>query len=694
MLSRSKSYKSLNWLGKQLSSENLHYKPQDAQLGQTHLVKCCLWIGILLIWGVATVVLGHSGAVFGLNLAIDHQGFSQIYAIAVLISGISLVISFSQGFSRSLLTSALIIFICFPVGIWLGSQLNVVSVNKGVTALVVTAFYLLLNLGAAALIVYAIALFRLMGDQPKRNLKLLLIFASIAGILVGHYCFQGGFLNNETIRLLQQQNNTSMLRVGDMAASLGAWIFSSLSAWFASRMTQGPRPWKLVNATQLLEITTWQGTSFQDLDLSHLNFSGCNLAHTNFRASCLYRTCLLGVKGLEYAQVDHRYLDLDQPKVQRLVTGSSDPKINFQGATLRGVYLQGQRLQGIDFTDANLDGADLQSADLQGAILIRAIVTDVDFSGANLTGCYIKDILLNSNTQFNGVICDYIYEDYLAGTLSKPLILQPGELEERLRKMRHSFELVFQEQVDPLALGLALEKFRLEDDGLGLELQSIQQQDDQWVIQVRHREGISQQQAKQELRDTYVELLKDDRQTLTEMVQQLIQVLPNLPGNVTMQGEVNRIYLANQAGNIMESQNINAGRDVDASSGSKISVGGDVTGSTLNLGTLSGHVTTLLQQMQDSQIKSTQDLADILAQLQTAIHNEATLSEEQKEDAMAALETLAEEGKKTPESRGKKLCSQAMTILKNIATSLSDVSKLADIFKTSFPMIKTLLGLP
>jgi hypothetical protein len=68
-------------------------------------------------------------------------------------------------------------------------------------------------------------------------------------------------------------------------------------------------------------------------------------------------------------------------------------------------------------------------------------------------------------------------------------------------------------------------------------------------------------------------------------------------GKVLIQGEGNRVYMVQQAGDIMERQNIKATGNVDASSGAKVSIGGDVTGSTLNLGTISGNVTNLLQQL-------------------------------------------------------------------------------------------------
>jgi len=54
---------------------------------------------------------------------------------------------------------------------------------------------------------------------------------------------------------------------------------------------------------------------------------------------------------------------------------------------------------------------------------------------------------------------------------------------------------------------------------------------------------------------------------------------------------------------------------------------------------------------------------------------------------------LAEEAKKPPENRIVKLCSMAMNALKGVTSSLSDASKLSEVIKNSFPLLKGLFGL-
>ncbi|MGI0493534.1 pentapeptide repeat-containing protein [Alkalinema pantanalense CENA528] len=415
---------------------------------------------------------------------------------------------------------------------------------------------------------------------------------------------------------------------------------------------------------------------------------------------------------MEYARVDSRYLDLDQPKVQELLTLGHTRETNFQHTILRGAYLQEADLRDIDFTEANLDGADLRNADLRRAIFIRTIVTDVDFSGADLTGCCIKDWSFNRQTQFTGITCDYIYRSFEQNRPGDRYPIdrnfEPAEFEAMLQRIDTSFEFVVRDRLDPLALSFAFEKFRLEDEGLGLELQGVEQRGDVWIVKVGHKAGISPQQVEQHVNETYEDLrtlfearyqlaisAKESEilrlnQTLNEVLQRFMQ---RSAGNFTIGGEGNRIYVVDEVSHLMESQNINAGRDVDLSSGTRVNVHGDVSG-TLNLGEISGTVTNLVQQLNNSSVAAQQDLGNLLQNLQTEIEAEADLPDEQKKDALDAVATLAEEGKKTAENRTTKLCSMAVNALKGITSSLSDASKLAECFQISLPLIKVLLGLP
>ncbi len=259
-----------------------------------------------------------------------------------------------------------------------------------------------------------------------------------------------------------------------------------------------------------ITIASWGSPSFYDEDLSEIDFTGSRIAHVDFRARSLYRTCLKDVKGLDKARVDNRYFDLDNPQVQKLLTQGSSENNNFSRVNLRGAYLQNADMRQFNLAETNLEGADLRNADLRESVLLRAILTDADLSLADLTGACIKDWSVNQQTRLDGIVCDYIYREYENGRASDRYPgdrnFQPGEFESLFQKLTNAVELIFKDQVDWRALSFAFEKFQIEDDGLGLELKGVEQRGGYWVVKVTHGEGVTKQQVERQVQGTYDEL--------------------------------------------------------------------------------------------------------------------------------------------------------------------------------------------
>lgn len=278
-----------------------------------------------------------------------------------------------------------------------------------------------------------------------------------------------------------------------------------------------------------IALAAYGGTSFHNLDLSHVDFSGANLANSDFRASTLYRTILKGVTGLDLARVDNRYLDLENYKVQQLLTKGDRSHLNFQRVRLQGAYLQATDLREFDFTDANLTGADLsktdlrqscltrtqaagvafqqadlrnsvledanltesdfQDADLRGSLLVRAQVARANFTRAELTGICIEDWSISSKTCFTNVRCDYIYRKCQDGQPSDRYPadrdFEPGEFATLFTQPEGIVELVFKGEFDYAALSLALYKLQAESTDLDLELKGIEQRGNLSVVKVK-----------------------------------------------------------------------------------------------------------------------------------------------------------------------------------------------------------------
>ncbi|MEH2247347.1 pentapeptide repeat-containing protein [Nostoc sp.] len=375
----------------------------------------------------------------------------------------------------------------------------------------------------------AIALFDILFSKPQW-LKIISFFTLMLAANVG--------VNTATKNVMLQEPSIQAalanLTNGEQAiikAIAGAFGFIYAIGFALSGLLVNRRrnvPWNHPDLLRdwALAISSWGGTSFHNLDLSEVNFKNAQLANTDLRARKLYRTCFQGVTGLERARVDSRYLDLEIPKVQKLLTHGCSEDPDLSNLNLRGAYLQGADLRRMKFIDTDLTGADLQGADLRGSILANAQTIAVDFTNPNLTGICIQNWNVNSQTCFTNVECDYIYRklDEKGEPIDRhPLDrnFEPREFESLYQEVGNVVELVFKEGVNWRAFAFSLQKLELENESLGLELKGIEKQGDLWVAKVTHNQNISHAEVEKRLNDSYEEL----KQQLSTREQQINSLL-------------------------------------------------------------------------------------------------------------------------------------------------------------------------
>lgn len=87
---------------------------------------------------------------------------------------------------------------------------------------------------------------------------------------------------------------------------------------------------------------------------------------------------------------------------------------DFKKQILDHLDLRGLNLQGANLSDASFIGADLSEANLQGADLSRAKLVQThfyraDLSDACLTGAYIQDWAISTDTRMDRIHCEYIH---------------------------------------------------------------------------------------------------------------------------------------------------------------------------------------------------------------------------------------------------------------------------------------------
>lgn len=490
--------------GNKYSQESLKSDLRGVLGGQPTALR---YVIVLFTISLATISGSCAGILGGfISWAIFFSSFKEaplVFLCIALVAIIGVVETLRCGLSKGLITIIISILLAsiLLAAVWRDASFVVVFIFFIILA-VTPAFCSFLTGSLSSSLIF------ILFSQNQQYIKIALaIFITAMSVVIA-------YLIKDAPEKLSPQPDYINFVIVQFAGGFLSGIVIAIASLSATCLEDKPSEHFTFLRSWAIAIGSWGGTSFYNLDLSNVNFTGAKLANTDLRAKKLYRTCFQGVTGLERARVDNQYLDLENPKVQKLLNltfGYRKDK-DFSHINLQGAYLQNAIMQKFQLIETNLTGADLQGADLRGSIFVRTQVTGVDFTGANLTGICIEDLSVNSQTCFTGVQCKYIYRKLDEN--GKPTDRYPpkgrnfetGEFESLYQQVGNIVELVFKEGVNWRALSFTFRKFQLEDDGLGLELKGVEQRGDLWVVKVTHKEGVPRQEVEQRVSGIYDEL--------------------------------------------------------------------------------------------------------------------------------------------------------------------------------------------
>jgi hypothetical protein len=141
---------------------------------------------------------------------------------------------------------------------------------------------------------------------------------------------------------------------------------------------------------------------------------------------------------------------------------------------------------------------------------------------------------------------------------------------------------------------------------------------------------------------------------------------------------------------IAEAKTMNNSND----SSQTVNIGGNVTGSTINLGTISGNVTNAINQLPETSDSDQPNLKQLLTQLKEAIEADPDLPDADKADLLEQVQNLAE-AKQTEEPAQKEgLARRAKKMFEATLKSLPDTAKIVEASSKLLPLILKALGLP
>jgi hypothetical protein len=387
-----------------------------------------------------------------------------------------------------------------------------------------------------------------------------------------------------------------------------------------------------------------------------------------------------------------------------------------QGINLKGAKLKNSNFTGSILTDATLENADLTKANLTGANLIatclkntdlfwakliRTQLDQADLAGACLTGACIEDWNITIQTGLDDIQCDYVFmssseENRRRQPDDENKNFEQGEFSEFIVPMVQTLNLYHNKSINPSALAIAYNELRINYPEAELDIASIEKRG-KYRGKILLRVYTSEQANNSELHaayfSTYDELRALPREVLYSRLNQaekyyqdlakMVERVASRPINYNFIEYV-RFFL--QGGNVSDNS-IN----IEGNTGS---IGNVATGgSVINLGTISGNVSTAINQLPSSSQSGEPNIKDLLFQLQVAIEEETELGDEDKAMALEQVQALAEAGQDPKQGAMQKVAKAASTMLKGIIAGLPDTAKLVDACSKLLPTIISLFGL-
>ncbi len=232
-----------------------------------------------------------------------------------------------------------------------------------------------------------------------------------------------------------------------------------------------------------------------EANLGEANLTGANLNEADLTGANLFGAKLFGVDLIGACLVG-AYLSGTNLSGKKLIgaslIGADLSGTNLSGTNLSGTNLMGAKIMGAKIMGANLMGANLSEANLSKANLSTADALYTNFTRANLTAAYIRDWHINTESVFEGVICDYIYYkidekgNYQDRRPHNPdKIFNAGDFQRLIETARETVDLIFSDGIDWKAFLESFHGLQIESENRELSITGIlKRRDGTFVIQI------------------------------------------------------------------------------------------------------------------------------------------------------------------------------------------------------------------
>ena len=210
------------------------------------------------------------------------------------------------------------------------------------------------------------------------------------------------------------------------------------------------------------------GTDLGEADLSKANLKSAEVIEANLSGANLSEANLNGanLSGTDLSRANLRKADLGYNGYDFEGINTNVIESNLSGADLHGANLTGANISGSEFYGANLNRANLLN--IQAA--------NAQFAFAKFTGVCIQGWQYNEDTNFNGVICEFVYSDsnrrqpYPVGRR-----FTPGEFTKVFQKKFETIDIVICDAIDLEAFVYSFKAIQAEYEDAKIDIQSTEE---------------------------------------------------------------------------------------------------------------------------------------------------------------------------------------------------------------------------
>lgn len=518
----------------------------------------------------------------------------------------------------------------------------------------------------------------------------------VAGILVG---------TSIMTRLLYAENSDIVRHHKDVSsvilfAVMSLCAITALSFYIAWRALEKDEKFALARTFGVI-FGAIGGTSFRGSNLAYANFNNAILKGSNFSSTKQQQTLLTQVFWKDANQLDKARRGnsmLSDLAVCELLVTRNGCKKSYINTDLRGANLNRVNLNEANLTRAILSEATLVYAELQNTNLTETLAIGTDFTRSLLTGACLEAWNIDDTTNLDDVDCQYVFlKNNQQERRPSSGDFASREFTKLFQEVLSTVDLIFRNGIDWKAFEAALRQVQIKKEDTPLEIQSIENKGDGMVVvRVKVPPDANKEEIHREFNQQYelaLKALEDKYRAELQAKDGEIAIYRKQSANML---EVIKLQATNkQPVNVpIHVQAIAKAMNDSTDQSQNVTIGGNVTGSTINLGEISGSVSNAVNQLPNSPDPKQPGIKELLAELQAAIEGDADLPEKGKATALEQVKVLAEVGQDSEQPEKKDLGSRAINLLKGAASFLPDTAKLAEACSKLLPLIAKALGLP